>query len=190
MELNRSKIILLVAGVAFTLYVGNIYFKSLKPPDHIHSRDDVPQGNAQQGPSPQEIKALEARLANEPDNLQLVFELGHIYLNTGQYLKAEEIFLKGTESWPDNAEMLVDLGVAQRGLGKINEALSTLSQATQKFPEYGDSWLQLAVLYRFNLKNNKKALDYFEKYLSLEDEGETASKVRQEIKRIKNEMQQ
>ena len=190
MAANKIKIGFLIVAIVFSVYVGNIYFETLSPPDHIHSRDDVPQGNAQPGPSPQEIEALEARLANEPDNLQLVFELGHVYLNTGQYLKAEEIFRKGTESWPDNAEMLVDLGVAQRGLGKTNEALSTLSQATQQFPEYGDSWLQLAVLYRFNLKNNTKALDYFEKYLSLEDEGETASKVRQEIKRIKNEMQQ
>ncbi len=188
--MNKSKIVLYLVGLGFFIYVGTIYINSLKPPDHIHSRDDVPQeSGAQQGPSPQEIAALEARLANEADNMELVFQLGHIYLNTREYLKAEKIFRQGTEYWPNNAEMLVDLAVALRGLGRSNEALSTLLLATQKFPEYGDGWLQLAVLYRFNLKDNQKALDYFQKYLSLEDEGDTALRVRQEIKRIKTEMQ-
>ena len=186
--MNTSKMVFFLGGLVFTVYMADIYLKTLKPPDHIHSRDDVPAERDQQGPSPSEIARLEARLAEQPDNIDLILQLGHIYLNTRRYEKAEKIFSKAVKMYPDNAEMLVDLGVALRGLSRINESLTLLIQATQQFPEYGDGWLQLAVLYRFNLKDNIKALVNFEKYLSLEDEGETAFRVRQEVKRIKNEM--
>ena len=189
MAVNKIKIGFLIVATAFSIYVGNIYFKTLSPPDHIHSRDDVPQNNTGQNVTAQDISNLEKRVKEEQDNLLLWLQLGHAYINIQDYAKAEELFREGSQRWPDNAEMLVDWGVALRGLERYSEAQTVYVNATQKFPEYGDGWLQLAVLYRFDLKDRQKALQYFEKYLTLEEEGETAARVRQEIKRIKNEMQ-
>ncbi len=187
--MQKPKLAILVLGTVFILWTGYYFFNSLSVPEHVHSRDDVPQQSGAAGqPSPEMIQALEARLLQEPDNFELLSQLGHIYLNVEHYEKAEKVFRKATKMQPDNADVMVDLGTALRGIGQYDQSLQTLIDATGKFPLYPNGWLQLAVLYRFNLKDNEKALENFQRFLLLDNQSEMIPRVKQEIERIKAEM--
>ena len=78
--------------------------------------------------------------------------------------------------------------MALRNNGQIDEALKQLKKVTADFPEYADGWLQLGTIYRFDLKKNRKALDCFQKFLILDNQGELAPRVKEEIRRIEAEM--
>ena len=189
--MKKARIILLILGAIFVLWTGYLFISSLEQPEHVHSRDDAPQQtNTNQQNSAEAIKALEARLQAEPDNFDILNHLGHLYLDSKQYEKAETIFRKAIEVKPENPEVRVDLGTALRGRGRFTEALEVLLNTTRKFPEYGDAWLQLGVLYRFNLLDNEKALENFRKFLLLESGSKLAPRVRQEIERIESELKQ
>lgn len=187
--MSKLKISFIVVISLFTIYTIYSFVNSLEEPKHIHSRDDAPRGSANQtSRTAGDIKELETQLQNNPGDYVLIMKLGHAYLENQQFAKAVEIFRKAVQLKPQEAEPQVDLGIALRQNRQIDEALAALNRATKSFPEYGEAWLQLGVLNRFNLKNNQKALQYFQKFLSLEPRGETGPQIKEEIERIKMDM--
>jgi len=113
--------------------------------------------------------------------------LGHAYLENRYYEKAGKIFSRAVKVNPGSPEAHTDLGVvgvALRNNGQIDEALKQLKKVTADFPEYADGWLQLGTIYRFDLKK----IDCFQKFLILDNQGELAPRVKEEIRRIEAEM--
>lgn len=185
----KPKMFLMIMGGLFTLFVVYLFFGSLEPPDHIHSRDDVPQQQQSQSTDlASTISMLEMQLQQNPNDDALLMQLGHAYMENQQYAEGEEIFRKVSELNPQNPESRVDLGICLRQTGEVEQALQMLQKATTDFPQYGDGWLQLAVLYRDNLQENKRALEYFQKYLQVEPQSNLAPQVRQEVERIKRQL--
>ncbi len=179
-----SMIVLLAVFSAY-LFVG-----SLEPPSHIHSRDDVPAGGQSQNTElAATIQNLEKQLQEDPDNIQIIMHLGHAYLDAQQNEKAVEIFTRAVEIDPQNAEAHTDLGVSLRKTGQLMAALQRLEKVTRDFPEYSDGWLQLGALYRFELDEDRKALECFQKFLEMEPQSQLVPRVKQEIERIKKEME-
>lgn len=187
--MTRVKLWFIIALVLFFIYVAYLFVNSLERPDHIHSRDDVPQNQSgQSSQTDNSIKELETRLKTNPNDFSLLLNLGHAYMDNRQYASAAEVFAKATELKPKNAEAHVDLGNALRQDGDVNQALSILEKATKDFPEYGEGWLQLGLIYRLNLGDNRRALEYFQKFLEQDSESPIAPQVKNEIEQIKKEM--
>ena len=185
--MNKTKITIYGLFSVFLIYMLYVLVSSLRPPEHIHSRDDVPQ---QASPLQAQKAAddLRLRLEKEPGNIALWLKLGHIYLEQQRFEKAVTVFRKAVFVDPKNAEALVDLGIALNAIKKTEEAFNSFKQATEEFPEYAEGWLRLGLIYRFQLNDNAKALDNLEKYLSLEPENSLAPKVKNEIKKIQSEL--
>jgi tetratricopeptide (TPR) repeat protein len=185
----KYKIIILIVGGLFIIFAGYSYFDSLTVPEHIHSRDDGPQNRPDQSQNMLEnVNKLEARVQNNPDDFVLIMNLGHAYLGTKQYAKGVEIFKKASQMRPQNPESHVDLGIALRETGKTEDAIDLFEKVIRNNPQYGEAWLQAAIVYRYNIKDNLKALNYFKKFLLIEPDSETAPRVKQEIERIETEM--
>lgn len=166
-----------------------------KGPDHVHSRDDAPKNNqaSQQQEAPrasiqEEIAQLENHLQHEPEDYSSLRHLGHLYLESRQHAKAVDIFRKAALVNPHSPEAYVELGIALRRNDQPDKAEEVLLQMTKSVPDYGEAWLQLAITYRFGLKDNEKALKNFEQFLALEGESPVAMQVRQEIEAIKSEL--
>jgi len=185
--MDKVKILAFIFFAVSLVYMVYTFVNTLSPPDHIHSRDDA----ARQPDTKQAMKAvseLESRLNDEPGNIKLWLQLGHIYLEVRSFDKAENIFLKATTVDSNNPEALVDLGIALNANNNTDKAFKIFRKATEKFPEYAEGWLRLGLIYRFRLKDNTRALQYLEKYLSLEPEDKVDPRVKDEIKKIKLEL--
>lgn len=181
----KPKVMFLIIGSFFVIYTGYLFFRSLKPPDHIHSRDDAPQKQQDQSTDfASTISVLQLKLQQDPGNEALLMQLGHAYLEDNQPGKGVAVFKKASELNPRNPEALVDMGVCLRQTGETGEAKKILEGVTRNFPQFGDGWLQLAVFYRDNLGENNKALEYFQKFLEVEPQNSLAPQVRQEIERL------
>jgi len=70
------------------------------------------------------VKALEERVAAEPENLGHRFELGLSCLKTGQVARAESLFRSCIESGFDNNKLRLNLGHALKALGRSEEAVA------------------------------------------------------------------
>lgn len=183
------KNIFIVLGSLFFLFVGYLFINSLEQPKHIHSRDDVPQKTSNGSEDLKTvIRNLEKQLQGNPDNYSTLLNLGHAYLESRNYQKAGNIFARAVMVNPRSPEARTDLGVALRNSGQIDEALKHLEKVTTDFPDYADGWLQLGSIYRFQLKENRKALDSFQKFLLLDSKSELDPQVKTEIKRIEAEL--
>ena len=174
-----AKIILLIAILAYIAYATVICVNNTQPAKkHDHSEDDQPAAQN----SVAEISQLEKMLVAEPKNLRIHLRLGHLYLETKQPGKAAELFEKTLSFAADNAEVQVDLGIAYHQNGQIKKAEQILLNATQTFPTYPDGWLQLGVVYMYSLKDTRKALNAWKKFLKLEPDGAYSSEIRKQIK--------
>lgn len=185
----KPKHIFIIMGFLFSLFIVYLYFNSLQEPEHIHSRDDAPQSSSDKsGELKNVIEDLEKQLQDNPENLAILINLGHVYMESQMYEKAVAIFTRAVKVDPRSAEANTDLGIALKNAGRVEEGLRYLEKATKEFPDYPEAWLQLGALYRFDLKQNRKALDSFKKFLALEKQSELVPRVQEEIKRIEQEM--
>ncbi len=198
----RSKITQqeLVLLCLVTIFVGFAIYRFIpafeKGPDHVHSRDDAPKQQQAAATSNDptelhdEIDKLEAQLRENPEDYNTLRHLGHMYLEHGMPEKAAERFQKAALLNPRAPEIFIELGVALRQSGRPGESVEVLSRIAEAAPDYGDAWLQLAITYRFGLKENEKALQSFGKYLLLESESAVALQVKQEMETIREELKQ
>jgi tetratricopeptide (TPR) repeat protein len=93
----------------------------------------------QGGRWPEAKQALEAGLANSPDQPLLLNFLGYAKLERNEDVDAAEAMIrKASELAPDDASITDSLGWAQFKRGKIPEAIATLQQAAEKDPDQAE----------------------------------------------------
>ena len=186
----KSKKLIIIVGGLFTIFAGYVFFNSLTVPEHVHSRDDAAEsGTNQSGKVLGNIKKLEIQVRNNPEDFVLIMDLGHAYLGAEQYVKSVDIFRKARRLKPNEPEVLTDLGISLRETSQPDEAIELFEKVIRIDPQYGEAWLQAAIIYRYNIKDNQKALEYFQKFSTIEPQSKAAQAVKEEISRIKAELQ-
>ncbi len=192
---QKQTTVILSLATVFFLFAGYHFVNALKKgPEHVHSRDDAPKDQQQtnqqvsDASTHEEMHALEEQLKLDPENFDNLKHLGHLYIQERMPAKAVEVFRKAALVNPGDLEVYVELGVALRQNGQPDKAVEVLTRISNSVPEFTDAWLQLAITYRFGLKDNKKALQAFEKFLTLDSESPIVAQVKQEVEAIKSEM--
>ncbi len=104
-------------------------------------------------------------MVEEPDNLELLIGLGNGYFDIGQYYAAIEAYNKALAIKPDIPDVLVDLGIMYRRVEKYDDALEQFKKALEYDPKHVNSYLNMAVVYKFDLKDYQKALDTYYKFV-------------------------
>ncbi|WP_205481802.1 tetratricopeptide repeat protein [Sphingomonas arenae] len=83
--------------------------------------------------------ALEAALAQAPENPLVLNYLGYAKLERGENLdRAEQLIAKASALAPDNASITDSLGWAQFKRGRVEQAIATLQQAAAKDPSQAE----------------------------------------------------
>ncbi|MFX0032350.1 MAG: tetratricopeptide repeat protein [Candidatus Hodarchaeota archaeon] len=121
------------------------------------------------------LDILKALLKRNPQSInakvafiEVLFEYG-IYLNDEwvlEYAKAEECFKKVIVLAPENYRAWYNLGIAYFNQNKMDEALNAYNRAIEIKPEYFYIYYNIGLIYEFNKKDLYKALQYYEKALS------------------------
>jgi cytochrome c-type biogenesis protein CcmH/NrfG len=143
------------------------------------------EGN--QDNAPQMVTALEARLQQNPRDVEALVGLGRIYLQTGQMPKAIEVYRRALEVDGNNVSALSGMAMILAQAGHSEQALSLLDKALAINPQ-----MPMALLFKGRiLYENKKdyvgAIANWEHFLKLIPQGRPAEVVRSWIDEARRE---
>src|SRR5437867_2944982 len=159
-----------VAAVAFYFTVGNL--KALSPSTTgVETRGTIPQqaGTMSQQQIEQNVAKLSKRLEANPNDAQGWLMLGRSYMVLERFADAASAFERATSingndsnAWADYAEALA-LANGQKMAGKPLEAANRALQLDPK----SEKALALAGTAAFQIADYKKAIEYWQRLLSL-----------------------
>ncbi|MFH0784280.1 MAG: tetratricopeptide repeat protein [Pseudomonadota bacterium] len=170
-----------LAGVAFTVYKGS----SITP-------TGVTATDGQQAPphkeeTDQAIFKLEAEVTANPGNYQAWTNLGNLYYDTDQAVKAIAAYNKSLALHKADANLLTDLGVMYRQNKQPEKALEAFNQALQENPSHLPSRYNKGIVMFYDLGDQKRAIASWEEMLRIDPQAKTNSgmNIREFIDNIK-----
>ncbi|MCK5146777.1 tetratricopeptide repeat protein [bacterium] len=92
-------------------------------------------------------KIYETAIAQNPENMDLRYNLGRIFIRQDNWEKAVEMLEPVYNVNADNYENCLSYGVSLAGLGKFAEAVPVLKKATELDPTKHDAWFWLGTSY-------------------------------------------
>jgi len=110
--------------------------------------------------------------------------IGNIYVKQNKLNEAQEFFKKSIESSPKDEVLAYNVGEIYFSNQQLDEALKYFDLAREIKPEWPDPYLKLGYVY-LNKADNGNAIVRFEKFLTLEPEGERAALVKNILNAIK-----
>lgn len=132
----------------------------------------------------QNIKMLENLVATDPRNRNAWVELGNAYFDAQMPAKSVEAYAKALELNPNDPNVLTDQGVMYRQLGMFDKAIENFIRANVVDPRHIQSLFNIGIVYRHDLQDYVKATEVWNRYLDINPTGETADRVREEIRQM------
>ncbi len=133
----------------------------------------------------QQIAAANDVVQRDPRNLQAWVALGNLYFDTHQPQKSIDAYARALELNPNDANVLTDQGVMYRAVGAYDKAVANFQKANQLDPKHLQSLYNLGVVYAFDLKNNAKAEEAWNKLIQTAPDSENAKQAREALAQIK-----
>jgi tetratricopeptide (TPR) repeat protein len=96
-----------------------------------------------------------------------LLNLGILHAKAGKLDEAEQAIREAISRNGNNAPAFNQLGIVYRKLGRFQEADQAYTRAVQIDPEYELAWLNLGVLCDLYLQEPQRALEAYQRYLSL-----------------------
>jgi tetratricopeptide (TPR) repeat protein len=94
----------------------------------------------------EEVARLQAALADDPGDLEALYELSQIYLDAGQWDDALDLYNQAVAANPRNAALLNDLAVLYDDWGQEDVAEAHYRRALAADPAHGPSYVNLGTL--------------------------------------------
>ena len=138
-----------VMGVAFSAW-------KLKDPGYASA---PPQETAKLA---QMAEALEAQVAKDPKNANLLARLGNTYFDTNQYPNAIDAYMRSIAIDPSNTSVLTDLGIMYRRNNQPQEAIASFDAAIAVNPEHENAYLNKGIVLMYDLGNREEAIKTWE----------------------------
>jgi len=122
--------------------------------------------------TPQAIKAYQNLATSWPSDVDVQYNLGALYVDSGDYAKASDMFAKILKADPNNIKALWEMGVVENTLGNPQAALDSLSKgltlATQvnNQEQQGLMLLSMGISYRL-LNNPEEAMRNYQQSIAI-----------------------
>jgi tetratricopeptide (TPR) repeat protein len=117
-------------------------------------------------------------------NAKALAGIGNCYLKQKKLAEAQDYFKKSIDSSPKDEILAYNVGEIFFANQEYDEALRYFELAVKIRPDWPDSYLKAGYVY-LNKADNPKAVEKFEKFLTLEPEGERAALARNILNAIK-----
>lgn len=165
---------------------------------------EVLGGNQQQDQQQQQqsqdlsgdIEQAEQRLQENPEDPEAIQELAQLYIADGQTTEAVSVLEDGSESAPDNAEIRLLLGQSHyqqaqaqpegERADSFRQAGDAFAATTERASENEEAFVAAGDAYE-QAGESGEAIQYYNGYLDLESEGETAEQVRERVDALLDE---
>jgi tetratricopeptide (TPR) repeat protein len=128
------------------------------------------------------IAAYHKVLELEPRHAAAHINLGTLFYNRQDYIRAEQHYRQAVECDPRYALAYFDLGNVLDETGRVREAILAYRTALTLAPTYADAHYNLALAYE-KLKEPRRALRHWRAYARLDNNGPWAVHARNQIRR-------
>lgn len=144
------------------------YLDALKyQPDDLYCLMEVATLYGKIGRTQKSIESFNELMNNNPQNPTVFFKAGSLYYQFGDLEKAKTFYKRAVDLNPTYIAPQNNLGVIYMKQGLYNEAIESFTKVTQIEPTYSNAYLNLGIIYEENLKDTKKAIEYYQKYVLL-----------------------
>ena len=145
----------------------------------------VPQvGQAAPAGVEQRIAMTQQLVAQDPKNVKAWIALGNDYFDTHQPQKSIDAYANALALEPNNPDVLTDQGVMYRELGQSEKALANFLKANQIAPRHFQSLFNAGVVYAYDLKDSKKAVETWNRIIAADPSGPFATQSRAAIQAL------
>src|SRR5574341_947221 len=121
---------------------------------------------------PASIQTLQMGVELTPNDPKIHYLIATVYKESKQYQEAMSHYEKVLELDPSHLLAQNFLGVIYYELKEFEKAEEAFNRTLALDPNFADAYGNLGILYDFNLHDKKKAVQYYEKFLQLKQEGE------------------
>lgn len=115
----------------------------------------------------EKVNTLKAELLKNPENISVWVQLGHIYFDADQYIKAIDAYEKSLSLEPNNADVLTDLGIMYRRNGQPKKAIASFDKAIFTDSKHENSRFNKGIVLMNDIKDRKSALEVWESLLEI-----------------------
>lgn len=149
----------------------------------------MPQQSSQPSQSPMDevhkrLNALQEILKRNPDDWNALVGLGNLYYDISQFEKAIPYYQRAKEIKKD-PDVLADLGTCLRETGRAQEAIKIYEEVLKIEPKHWKSIYNIIIVSIHDLKDKKRAENYFEKLKELNPAEVNLNLLYEEIQKLK-----
>ena len=171
--------LLIIAGVLLVVTAGYFAFKRPVPVPsglkaEIQSHSDMPMGDMADA-----IKTLE----NLPTDYSSLVSLGNEFMDKRNYPVAAECYKRALALQGGSPDVRVDYGACLHGMGLTHRAIEEFRQVLDINPSHAIVNFNLGIVY-YGLNETNSARVYWQKYLTIEPNGQVAQAARDLLKEI------
>ena len=147
-------------------------------------------GNSQAEQSPlrpetgkirEHIGHLEEQLKKDPNNHDVLIDLGNGYYDLSEPSKAIEYYERALQIRPNNAGVMVDLGAMYRQNGDADKAIELFNKAIQVDPQLPQAYFNLGMVLRSEKNDAIGAAKAWKKYLELDPNSQAREFLQEQI---------
>lgn len=125
----------------------------------------------------QKFQLLRTQVEQNPKDVQSWIQLGNLFYDSKNFSEAILYYQHALPLDSTNADVRVDLAVSCFETGQSERAIAELDKALQFSPNHLNAHFNLGVVYN-SVGNRELAVRYWQKYLTLQPEGELADRIR------------
>ncbi|MCG8531277.1 MAG: tetratricopeptide repeat protein, partial [Desulfovibrionales bacterium] len=118
--------------------------------------------------APEKItRDLEARVQEDPRDLDAWIHLGNLYFDTDQYTKSIKAYARALELDPNNANVITDMGVMYRRANQPQKAVETFDRAIETDPTHEKARMNKGIVLFHDLDDLPGAMAAWEGLLAI-----------------------
>lgn len=133
------------------------------------------------------IETLKSRLFDDPDNEQLLSELGDVFFESQRFPEAIPTYEKAVAINPQNHDVLNDLGLSYFYIGETEKALDSINKAIGADPTFKHAWLSKGFMLKA-VGNYDEAVVSLNKVKELDTDGTLAMAADNFLKEIETSL--
>jgi len=163
--------LLIMAGVLTAVTAGYLAFKRPSPPPGPEAEiqsSDMPTGDM--------ADAMKA-LGNLPTDYASLVSRGNVFMDECNYPLAAECYKRALARQADSPDVRVDYGACLHGMGLPQRAIEEFRRVIDMHPSHAGANFNLGIVF-YDLGQTDSARVYWQRYLTIEPDGQTAKDAR------------
>ena len=190
---GRKIAVLVVAALFVGLMTGILapkFFGNRPEVAHIPAGSGPPMPQQTSAPDYSlQINELKKRLQSNPNDVDLLVQLGNTYFDSSMYTESIEAYEKALAFNPGNPNVLTDLGVMYRRNGQPDEAIKRFREAASISPNHAQSRMNLGIVLYYDFGDAKAARAALLDFIDVVGNSPQADNARALIAEIDKDMQ-